>query len=46
MPSGSKNFAATGTKRTSFQVTDLVEHEERMVAGAGIVAVPDAILLD
>jgi hypothetical protein len=34
-----------GTKRTSFQVTELVEHEERMVAGAGIVAVPDAILL-
>jgi hypothetical protein len=28
-----------GTKRTSFQVTELVEHEERMIAGAGIVAV-------
>src|SRR4030081_2795967 len=34
-----------GTKRTSFQVTELVEHEERMIAGAGIVAVPDAVLL-
>src|ERR1700704_126136 len=34
-----------GTKRTSFQVTELVEHEERMIADAGIVAVPDAVLL-
>ena len=32
-----------GTKRTSFQVTELVEHEERMIAGAGIVTVPDAV---
>src|SRR3979409_262834 len=34
-----------GAKRTSFQATELVEHEERMIAGAGIVAVPDAVLL-
>jgi hypothetical protein len=34
-----------GTKRTSFQVAELVEHEERMITGAGIVAVPDAHLL-
>jgi hypothetical protein len=35
-----------GTKRTSFQVTELVEHEEQMIAGAGIVAVPDAVLVN
>ena len=34
-----------GTKRTSFQVTELVEHEERMIAGAFVMAVPDAVLL-
>ena len=40
---GAVNIA--GTKRTSFQITELVEHEEGMIAGAGIVAVPDAVLL-
>ena len=33
-----------GTKRTSFQVTELVEHEEGMIAGAFVMAVPDAHL--
>jgi hypothetical protein len=40
---GAVNIA--GTKRTSFQVTELVEHEEGMVAGAFVMAVPDAHLL-
>jgi hypothetical protein len=34
-----------GTKRTSFQVTELVEYEERMITGAFLMAVPDAHLL-
>ena len=34
-----------GTKRAAFQITELVEHEQRMIAGAGIMAVPDAVLL-
>ena len=34
-----------GTQRAAFQITELVEHEQRMVAGAGVVAVPDAHLL-
>ena len=37
------NFA--GTKRAPFEVAELVEQEQRMVAGAGIMAVPDAVLL-
>src|SRR4030081_81185 len=40
---GAVNIA--GTKRTSFQVTELVEHEEGMIAGAFVMAVPDAHLL-
>src|ERR1700732_889001 len=34
-----------GTKRAPFEVAELIEHEQRMVAGAGIMAVPDAVLL-
>src|SRR6202023_45100 len=34
-----------GTKRAPFEVAELVEQEQRMVAGAGIMAVPDAVLL-
>ena len=34
-----------GTKRTAFQVAELVEHEQRVIAGAGVVTVPDAHLL-
>jgi hypothetical protein len=30
---------------TAFQITELVEHEQRMIAGAGVVTVPDAHLL-
>jgi hypothetical protein len=40
---GAVNIA--GTKRTSFQVTELVEHEEGMIAGAFVMAVPDAHLV-
>src|SRR5262249_25487788 len=34
-----------GTQRAAFQITELIEHEQRVIAGAGVVAVPDAILL-
>jgi MOSC domain-containing protein YiiM len=34
-----------GTKRAPFEVAELVEQEQRMVAGAGVVPVPDAVLL-
>ena len=30
-----------GTKRAPFEVAELVEQKQRMVAGAGIMAVPD-----
>jgi hypothetical protein len=35
----------TGTKGASFQVTILIEDEQRVLAGAAEVAVPDALLL-
>jgi hypothetical protein len=34
-----------GSERASFQVPELVEHEERMVASTAEVAVPNAALL-
>src|SRR6516225_4094235 len=34
-----------GTQSTAFEVAKLVEHEQGMIAGAGIMAVPDAHLL-
>src|ERR1700732_3504068 len=34
-----------GAQSAAFQIAELVEQEQRMVAGAGIMAVPDAILL-
>jgi hypothetical protein len=34
-----------GTQSTAFEVAKLVEHEQRMIAGAGVMAVPDAHLL-
>jgi hypothetical protein len=34
-----------GTKRAAFQIAELVEHEQRMIAGAVVVAVPHAVLL-
>src|ERR1019366_10707602 len=34
-----------GTQSAAFQITELVEHEQRMITGADIVAVPDAVLL-
>ena len=34
-----------GTQRAAFQIAELVEHEQRMIAGAGVMAVPDAHLL-
>jgi hypothetical protein len=40
---GAVNIART--KRAAFQITELVEHEEGMIAGAFIVAIPDAPLL-
>ena len=35
----------TGTQRTAFEVTELIEHEQRMIAGAFEVTVSDAHLL-
>jgi Enoyl-(Acyl carrier protein) reductase len=40
---GAVNVA--GTQSAAFQITELVEHEQRVIAGAGVMAVPDAILL-
>jgi hypothetical protein len=34
-----------GTKGAAFQIAELVEEEQRMIAGAGVMAVPDAHLL-
>src|SRR3984893_17500026 len=34
-----------GTQRAAFQIAELVEREQRMITGAGIMAVPDAVLL-
>src|SRR5271155_3471586 len=33
------------TQGTAFQIAELVEHEQWVIAGAGIMAVPDAVLL-
>ena len=29
-----------GTQRAAFQITELIEHEQRVIAGAGVMAVP------
>ena len=42
-PVGAVNVA--GTQGAAFQIAKLVEHEQRMIAGAVIVTVPDAVLL-
>src|SRR5262245_42833620 len=34
-----------GTQSTAFEVAKLIEHEQRVIAGAGVMAVPDAHLL-
>src|SRR5207245_6721235 len=34
-----------GTQGAAFEVAKLVEHEQRMIAGAGVMPVPDAHLL-
>jgi hypothetical protein len=34
-----------GTQSTAFEVAKLVEHEQQVIAGAGVMAVPDAHLL-
>ena len=34
-----------GTQSAAFQITELVEYEQRVIAGTGIMAVPDAHLL-
>src|SRR5262249_16173397 len=34
-----------GTQRAAFQITELIEHEQRVIAGGGVMAVPDAHLL-
>jgi hypothetical protein len=33
-----------GTQRAAFQIAELVENEQRMIAGALVMAVPDADL--
>ena len=35
----------TGTQCAACEITELVEHEQRVIAGAGVTAVPDAVLL-
>src|SRR5215831_16149179 len=40
---GAVNVA--GTQSAAFEVPKLVEHEQRVIAGAGVMAVPDALLL-
>jgi hypothetical protein len=32
-------------QRAPFQIAELVEHEQRMIAGAFVMAIPDAVLL-
>jgi hypothetical protein len=34
-----------GTQRAALQIAELVEYKQRMIAGAGIMAVPDSVLL-
>ena len=34
-----------GTQDAAFQVAELIEHEQRMIAGALVMAIPDAHLL-
>jgi hypothetical protein len=34
-----------GTQRATFQIAELVEHKKRVIAGAFVMAVPDALLL-
>jgi hypothetical protein len=34
-----------GTQGAAFEITELVENEQRMIAGAGVMPVPDAHLL-
>jgi hypothetical protein len=34
-----------GTQGAAFEITELVEHEQRMIAGAGAMPVPDAHFL-
>ena len=34
-----------GTQSAAFEVAKLIEHEQRMIAGAGVMAVPHAHLL-
>jgi D-serine deaminase-like pyridoxal phosphate-dependent protein len=29
-----------GTQRAAFQITELIEHEQRVITGAGVMAVP------
>ena len=40
---GAVNVA--GTQSAAFQITELIEHEQRVITGASVMAVPDAILL-
>jgi hypothetical protein len=34
-----------GAKGAPFEITELIEHEQRVIAGAGVVTVPDAVFL-
>ena len=34
-----------GSQSASFQIAKLIEQEQRMIAGAGVMAVPDAHFL-
>ena len=34
-----------GTQRAAFQITELIEHSQRMIAAAIVAPVPDAVLV-
>src|SRR5262249_950576 len=34
-----------GTQGAAFEITELVAHEKRVIAGAGVMAVPESVLL-
>src|SRR5580704_12446171 len=44
-PSQQSALNVARTQGAAFEVAKLVEHEQRMVVGAGIMAIPDAVLL-
>src|ERR1700730_12318262 len=44
-PPNHRRYGRSRTQRAAFQIAELVEQEQRMITGAGIMAVPDAHLL-